>query len=66
MFMSKLMKVSRSQNFPQNFPENFLKFFRKMDQIPQGLWVGPKGSTVEAVLKQELKKAREGGYFYSV
>ena len=40
-----------------------------MDQIPQGLWVGPKGPTVEAVgysLQQELEKACKSGYFSNI
>ena len=44
------------------------KIFRKMDQGPQVLWLGPKGPTDGAQscsLSQELEKPREAGYFTS-
>ena len=40
-----------------------------MDQIPEGLCLGPKGPNDGAEgysLPQELEKAREAGYFSSV
>ena len=37
-----------------------------MDQIPQGLWVGPTDGAEGYSLPQELEKAREVGYFSSV
>ena len=41
----------------------FRNIFRKLDQIPQGFWVGLKGPTDEVEgysLPQELEKAGEG------
>ena len=45
------------------------KIFRKLDEIPQGLWVGPKVPTNGAEgfsFPQELEKARQTGYFSSM
>ena len=43
--------------------------FRKIDQGPQGLWLGLKGFTDGAKgysLPQEIEKAREASYFSSI
>ena len=43
--------------------------FCKIDQGPQGLWMGPNGPTFEAQGSsppQKLEKARKAGYFSSM
>ena len=45
------------------------KFFCKINQGSQGLWMGPKGRTVGAKRcssPQELEKTLEAGYFSSI
>ena len=43
-----------------------LKIFRKLDEGPQGVWMGPKGPTDEAEgcnPPQEVEKAQKAVYF---
>ena len=61
LLVLKGVKVSHSQKFR--------KIFHKIDQGPQGLWLGAKEPTDGAEgcnLPQELEKAWEAGNFSSI